>query len=193
MHLSLKSLFVLWFAAVGICVFGGCGDAYQGPETADQAGQNALRGADSNRESRVYLYFVEPGGRYLTGEIRNIEHPGDTLVYCRMMLEALIKGPGRGAAAGSLIPVLDPETRVMGVYTDDAGTLYADLSGNAFFSHPKGVRSELLTVYAIVNTLVVNADDIDRVRILLDGSEAETFAGHIDIRYPANANMLLVR
>ncbi len=193
MPLSLKLFFVLWFAAVGIWVSGGCGDAYDGPEATGQAGQNALRGADSNRESRVYLYFVEPGGRYLTGEIRNIEHPEDTLVFCRMLLEALIKGPGRGAAAGPLIPVLDPEARVLGVYTDGAGTLYADLSGNAFLSHPKGVRSELLTVYAIVNTLIVNADDVDRVSILLDGSEAETFAGHIDISNPANAHMLLVR
>ncbi len=181
---------MIWFAAVGICIFAPYGDVPGGAQAEDQAA------IESDHKDRVYLFFIEPGGRYLTSEIRNIEHPGDIFTFCRMMMEALIDGPGRGSAegrAGSLIPVLDPEMQVLGVYIDDAKTAYIDLSKKTARSYPGGIRMELLSVYSIANTLIVNIDGIDRVKLLLDGNEAETFAGHIDIGYPVNANMLLVR
>lgn len=148
--------------------------------------------AVSAKSERVYLYFAEPDGRYLTGEIRLVDSTGDTLEFCRKLIDALIAGP-TGGGGNSLLPVLAPKTRLLGVYIDDAETVYVDLTGNSRNPHPGGIRTELLTVYAIVNTLVVNINEIDRVKILLDGNEAETFAGHIDIGYPVNAYMMLVR
>ncbi len=148
--------------------------------------------AVSAKSESVYLYFATPDGRYLTGEIRLIDNTGDALVFCRQLIEALIAGPA-GRGGNTLLPVLAPETRLLGVYIDNAETVYVDLTGNSGNPHPGGIRSELLSVYAIVNTLIVNIDGIDRVKILLDGNEAETFAGHIDIGYPVNAYMMLVR
>ncbi len=188
MSLSLKACFVIWFFAVGFCFCADWGYAAADTQAADQA----AREAENVREDRVYLYFGEPGGRYLTGAVRNIEDPGDIAAFCRELVVALIKGPGRGAE-GALIPVLDPETPVLGVYIDDAKTVYVDLAKSVLRFHPGGVRSELLTVYAIVNTLVVNVDEVDRVKILIGGNEAGTLAGHIDISRPVNAHMLLVR
>jgi len=40
---------------------------------------------------------------------------------------------------------------------------------------------------------VLNVPAVDRVRLFIDGQEAETLAGHIDIRFPLKADMLLVR
>lgn len=202
LSVSYKVFFVIWFAAVGFCIFAPYGDLSGGARAEDRAvyendsGNEPVPAIESGHKDRVYLFFIEPDGRYLTSEIRNIEHPGNIFTFCRMMMEALIDGPGRRSAegrAGSLIPVLDPETQLLGVYIDDAKTAYVDLSKKTARSYPGGIRMELLSVYSIANTLVVNIDGIDRVKLLLDGNEAKTFAGHIDIGYPVKANMLLVR
>jgi hypothetical protein len=166
--LSLAAVFMICFAVDGVCF--------------------------SGQDNRVYLYFIEPGGRYLTAEPRSLEKSEDSQEFCRRVLESLIDGPA-GGRSEPLIPVVDPDTRVLGVYIVD-GTAYVDLSektGAAHFSRSRGVLSELLSVYSIVNTLVLNIDGIDRVQIMISGSEADTFAGHIDVGYPLNAHMLLVR
>jgi len=41
--------------------------------------------------------------------------------------------------------------------------------------------------------LILNIPEIDAVKILIDGRDAMTLAGHIDLRFPFKANMLLVR
>ena len=173
-------------------LFSGVSIAVSGDVKGDRGDSFTDNPAVSAKSERVYLYFAEPAGRYLTGEIRVVDSTGDRLVFCRKLIEALIAGP-TGGVSNPLLPVLAPETRLLGVYIDNAETVYVDLTGNSGNPHPGGIRSELLSVYSIVNTLVVNIDGVDRVKILLDGNEAETFAGHIDIGYPVNAYMMLVR
>jgi len=184
--LSLGAFFVIWCFAVDAVL-----SAEYGTSDGESPGPRAAPGGERAGDDRVYLYFIAPDGRYLTSEIRSIEHSGDSLVFLRGLVEALISGPG-SSPGGSRLPVLAPDTRILGVYIDDAETAYVDLAKQAPDACP-GVRQELLSVYAIVNTLIVNIDGIKRVKILLGGNEAETFAGHIDIGDPVNANMLLVR
>ena len=174
------ALLLVWAAVPVFC--------YAGDAMERRAG-NPVAAGDGESE-RVYLYFTEPNGRFLTGEIRVIDNTGDAGMFSRRIVDALIEGPS-GGAASSLIPVLPQGTGVLGVYVDDTGTVYVDL--DAVNHYPGGVRSELHAVYAIVNSLVVNIDGVDRVKILRNGDEAETFAGHIDISHPLNAYMMLVR
>ena len=70
---------------------------------------------------------------------------------------------------------------------------YVDLSEAVRKNHPGGSNTELLTVYSIVNSLILNITTIERVKILIDGQETPTLAGHIDLQFPAKANMLLIR
>ncbi len=57
----------------------------------------------------------------------------------------------------------------------DTNSAFAD-------AHPSGVLAEELTVASVVLTL--NADDskITRVKILVNGQERETLAGHADLK-----------
>jgi hypothetical protein len=48
-------------------------------------------------------------------------------------------------------------------------------------------------VYSIVNSLILNVTDIEAVKILIEGQESITLAGHIDLQQPLKANMLLIR
>jgi hypothetical protein len=44
--------------------------------------------------------------------------------------------------------------------------------------------SEILTVYAIVSSVTANLPAVTSVQILIDGHEADTLAGHVDLRRP---------
>ena len=57
----------------------------------------------------------------------------------------------------------------------DTNTAFAD-------SHPSGVLAEELTIASMVATLNANDPQITRVKILVDGKERETLAGHADLR-----------
>jgi hypothetical protein len=68
-----------------------------------------------------------------------------------------------------------------------------DLSAEVVRAHPGGSLNELLTVYAIVNAVAANLPAVRRVQILVDGKEADTIAGHVDLRRPLTRNDSLVR
>jgi hypothetical protein len=72
-------------------------------------------------------------------------------------------------------------------------TAYVDLTATLKDAHPGGIQSEQMTIFSIVNSLILNITEINAVKILIDGREAMTLAGHIDLRFPFKANMLLIR
>lgn len=52
-----------------------------------------------------------------------------------------------------------------------------------------GSRDELVAVYSLVNTVTLNRlDGIERVVLLWDGRQPETFAGHLDLSRPLAAD-----
>ena len=64
------------------------------------------------------------------------------------------------------------------------GSDTAVVDTNAAFAdaHPSGVLAEELTIASMVNTLNANDPQITRVKILVDGKERDTLAGHADLR-----------
>jgi spore germination protein GerM len=56
-----------------------------------------------------------------------------------------------------------------------------DLSAAVANGHRSGILVESLTVASIVQTLAANVPGIKRVKILIDGAERETLAGHADL------------
>jgi hypothetical protein len=78
-------------------------------------------------------------------------------------------------------------------YVTDRGDAFVDLSGEASSRHPGGSATELLTVYAIVNAITANLPTIQRVQILIEGREADTLSGHVDLRRPLQQDLSVVR
>lgn len=60
-------------------------------------------------------------------------------------------------------------------------TACVDIKKEMIEGHPEGRDAELLTVYAIVNSLT-GIDGIDTVRFTIEGEEKKDFMGHIDMR-----------
>ena len=83
--------------------------------------------------------------------------------------------------SGSPHPVGD-KSDVRQVYLMNDGTAIVDTNSAFADAHPSGVLAEELTVASLVATLNANDDKITRVKILVDGQERDTLAGHADLR-----------
>jgi len=73
-----------------------------------------------------------------------------------------------------------------------SGHLRKDLDPAIKKSHPGGTLQELMTVYTIVNCVLTNLPDLQEVQILIGGQEADTLAGHVDLRRPLRKNDSLI-
>jgi len=99
----------------------------------------------------------------------------DAQSLAREALAALFADP-----VGSQAPVLK-DLRLRGVYLDAAGTAYVDLAPPEQRELQASVREELIAIYAMVNTLSQNFEEIKQVRFLVDGKEVQTLAGHVEL------------
>lgn len=97
------------------------------------------------------------------------------------------------AAPSPYVSAIPAGTMLRAFYVTERGDAFVDLSGEVTSKHPGGSFAELLTVYAIVNAVTANLPTIQRVQILIDGKEAETLAGHVDLRRPLIRDVTLVR
>ncbi|HCL89943.1 MAG TPA: hypothetical protein DHW70_01260 [Candidatus Atribacteria bacterium] len=123
----------------------------------------------------VNLYFSDSQAMYLVPEKRKISQ---TPSLARQAVIELIKGP----ESSELYPTIPGGTQVNEVYIVD-DIVYIDLSEEILKNHPGGSSGELMTVYSIVNTLT-EIPPIKGVQILVEGNEAESLVGHIDISMP---------
>jgi spore germination protein GerM len=91
------------------------------------------------------------------------------------------------------VSVIPPGTTLRAFYVTQQGDAFVDLSPNVTTGHPGGSYTELLTVHAIVNAVTANLPTVQRVQILVDGKEADTLAGHVDLRRPLSRDASFVR
>lgn len=139
-------------------------------------------------KAMVHLYFADKDNTFLMAEERILFHPADPVEFGSIIIDALIKGPQK-----ELMRTIPATTKLRAFFMTQNGTAYIDLTQNVTDKHPGGSQSEILTIYSIVNSLILNIDEINAVKILIDGHEEDTLAGHIDLSFPFKANMLLVR
>jgi spore germination protein GerM len=128
----------------------------------------------------VLVYFPGVEGEALVGEEREIfatAAPGDR---AKQILADLLAGPAT-PAAGRAVP---PGTRLNQIYVLDSGVAYLDFSEELAGGIGGGSQVELLTVYAIVDSVALNVSEIKRVGILIHGRPVETLSGHVDLRRP---------
>lgn len=136
----------------------------------------------------VHLYFSEPDHSGLTAETRELPDPGNPSELGKNIVQALIDGPeGKGERT------LPASAVVRNVFVADDGTAYVDFDGKAAADHPGGVETELISIYSVVNSLVLNLEEISAVKLLIEGRESETLAGHVDLRFPFKADILLIK
>jgi hypothetical protein len=97
----------------------------------------------------------------------------DRAVLRTLMAQYLKAGSSHPVGAGS-------DIREVYLMNDD--TAIVDTNSSFADAHPSGVLAEQLTVASVVLTLNANDSKIARVKILVNGQERDTLAGHADLR-----------
>jgi len=126
---------------------------------------------------RVALFVAHDDDGTLHAQSAQIPMPSDRQERAQELLRALLaiyldkNSPhvlGAGAEVRSVF-LLDP-----GVAVIDLNSAFAD-------THRSGVLVEELTVASLIHTISVNIPGIVKVKILVDGKERDTLAGHADL------------
>lgn len=76
---------------------------------------------------------------------------------------------------------------VKNVYFLKNALVVVDFNSAFAEKHPSGILAEELTVASIVATLRANNPTIEKVKILVEGKDRETLAGHADLQTPLDA------
>jgi hypothetical protein len=137
----------------------------------------------------VTLYFQAPD-MLLAAESRNVPLPENHAGAMAVVVRELFKG-----SANTTVPRIFPaDTVVRGAYLLPDGTAFVDLGGATVTEGwGTGSHEELMAVYSVVQTIAVNFPEAKRVRLLINGSPAETLAGHVDVGRSLVPNATYVR
>ena len=141
---------------------------------------------ESKRE--VTLYFSDQEAEYLIGEKREIKRREEVEDEAQELIRELIKGP-----RGHLLPTVPSGTKLISLQLDEKGVARANFSKALSKDHPGGSSAEMMTVYSIVNTLVLNVPGIKRVQFLMEGKEIESITGHLSLDQPVGSKPDLIR
>jgi spore germination protein GerM len=142
----------------------------------------------AERKITATLYYVTGDGAELVGAQREVPFGEPVIEQARRIIEAQI-----APVAAPLASAVPPGTTLRNLYLTEKGEAFVDLSAEVRTKHSGGSLDELLTVYTIVNVLTVNLPAIQRVQILIDGREADTLAGHVDLRHPLEKQLKWVK
>jgi hypothetical protein len=153
-------------------------------KTAEQNASPLIQPAFRNEPLSVTLYYPLEG--MLVAGTTPAKRQPDTQAQARETLVAVFQD--RRAAQAPVLRDVKPRA----FYLDGKGTAYIDLTPGE-----PAVRAsawdEQLAVYALVNTLMQNFEEIKQVAFLVDGRDAQTLAGHMDLSRKYTKRMDLVR
>lgn len=156
----------------------------------EATGPAAAGGAAARTERAVVqLHFPAEDG-YLRVEKREMQVPAEADGRIEAIVGALLGGPRERG----LLAVFPAGVELGGVYVDPHGTAYVDLAAEGQPAPPpSGSALELVRVYSLVNTVLANEPRARGVVLLWNGTQRQTFAGHVDTLRPLTADHGLVR
>jgi len=126
----------------------------------------------------ITLYLASDANATLEKKQVSIPLPAERSEQARAVLRALF---GTYLQTGSGHPI-GPGADVRDVYLLNDGSAVVDTNAAFADAHPSGVLAEELTITSMVATLNANDPKILRVKIIVNGAERETLAGHADLR-----------
>jgi Sporulation and spore germination len=126
---------------------------------------------------RVTLYVAHDDDGSLRPESALIPLPSGRQQRAEELLRALVSL----YLERSSPHVLGSGADVRSVFLVDPGVAVIDLNSAFADTHRSGVLVEELTVASLIHTISANTPGILKVKILVDGKERETLAGHADL------------
>ena len=128
---------------------------------------------------RVTLFYLSGTGNMFSPEEREIPFADSLQEQAKQVVHQLLAGSRSGR--GSAIP---SGVELRGLFITQQGLAFLDLSQELIANHPGGTSAEELTVYSFANTLISNFPAVKKVKILVEGREIQSLAGHLDLTRP---------
>ena len=131
----------------------------------------------SGDTAAVALFIPDDSEGLLVRKDLSVSVPSDPSGRVREILRALVTAC---QAKNSTHP-MPADADIKEVFLPSTGLTV--INANAAFGdgHRSGILVEELTIAAIARTLAVNSPDIKQFKLLIDGKERETLAGHVDL------------
>jgi hypothetical protein len=126
---------------------------------------------------RVTLFVAHDDSGTLRAESAQIPLPSGR----QQRAEELVRGLLSLYLDKSTPHALGAGADIRSVFLVDPGEAVIDLNSAFANTHRSGVLVEELTVTSLIHTISANTPGILRVKILVDGKERETLAGHADL------------
>jgi hypothetical protein len=174
-HLVI-AIVVLLLAVFAMGIYAGHirGRAVQAPPIVDN---RPVAPPVSGPTEQVTLYLAYDDSGTLRPQGASIPLPSNRQQRAEELLRALL---GVYLAKNSPHP-LAPGGEIRAVYVVTPGIAVIDFNAAFANGHRSGVLVEELTVASFIQTLAANIPGFLRVRILVDGHDRETLAGHADL------------
>ena len=140
--------------------------------------QTANLNAQNKVAVRPVQLFYESKQMLLVGEQRNIALPENSAAALPIVIRELMKGPSTSEA----LRLFPQDTVVRAAYLLPGGTAIVDLGGTTLSNGwGTGSHQELMAAYSLAQTVAANFTEGRRVRVLVNGTQAETLAGHVSL------------
>ena len=138
---------------------------------------------------KATLYFQSEDGLHLVATEREVPLAEGAVAQARSIIEAQLSAEPQAP----LVSTIPKGTALRGIFVSERNEVFVDLDPSIRKAHPGGALQEMMTVYTIVNAVLTNLPDLTHVQILIGGQEADTLAGHVDLRRPLKKNQALVQ
>ncbi|MCD8347814.1 MAG: GerMN domain-containing protein [Lachnospiraceae bacterium] len=132
-------------------------------------------GINSYQTASLVLYFPNEDGTKLLKEVRNVDYSSN-MVLVRVILEQLMAG----SDYANRMAVMNASAEILDITTKDG---ICTISFSEEFNQPPTEKtpSAEAALYAIVNSICETADDVEGVKITIDGSSNVKFWDEIDL------------
>ena len=138
---------------------------------------------------KATLYFASEDGLHLVPTERDVPLAEGAVAQARSILEAQLAAE----PPAPLLSTIPKGSLLRGLFVSERNEVFVDLDPAIRTAHPGGTMRELMTVYTIVNAVLTNLPNLQEVQILIGGQEADTLAGHVDLRRPLRKNESLIQ
>ncbi len=133
----------------------------------------------SKTDALMSLRMYYPAGNQLQMEERNLPRRTMPIAIAEVVVEEYLKGPKNAGSAN-----MPKDARLLGLYKGADRILYIDLSDEIRRNFQGDVILEFLLLKGMYESIISNVEDIQDVKVLIEGKEVETLGGHLYLLYP---------
>jgi germination protein M len=133
-------------------------------------------------EQRLVLLFIGGDG-LLHPELRSVPLPAEVHARIRVVMLELLAGPQN---APELAPIIPYQAELNAVFVDENANAFVDLTAPP--EPLQGSNTELLLIYGVVDSVILNCPEVSAVQVLFGGREIPTLTGHLDLSRPLVLN-----